>query len=51
MKIIKKDINFTEEDLLKNYTIGPYQGWSKSDIYISNDSKTIIKTNISKRIK
>jgi len=49
MRIIKKDINFTEKDLLKNYKIGPYQGWSKSDIYISNDSKSLIKTNISNK--
>ena len=34
MRIIKKDINFTEKDLFKNYTIGPYQGGGKSDIYI-----------------
>lgn len=51
MKIIKKDASFTETKLLKNYTIGPYQGANpnKSKVYISNDSKTLIKTNISKK--
>ena len=48
MKIIKLS-NTTESDLLNNYTKFKYQGGSHSNLYISNNKKFILKTNISKK--